>query len=237
MLAERLFEFAEALQSDYERTEIVTLLKQLSAALQAQANNPAGAEFQARVASTRANIEKTLSASSTESFPHSWRLLLKECNLEGFFGSGILKKLDNALTKNALTPTQAAADVKKLADDISSSSDYVDGLVSGLRWFEIRPSLLQAGDFEIDVTIPRPVIDNELGELGEEFKKIDRIIRFFNEVATGSREGARIIGIGSSDPTAYLEAFPATAAAFALATERVVALYGKFWRSESRMLI
>lgn len=227
MLAERLYEFAKALKLDYEKTKVVSLLKAFALNLQNQAGSPTTQQYQTAVSESRAALEKALRSSETRTYPPYWRHLLKECALDGYVGEGLLAKVQGVLSKNNATLPQAATEVQALADSVETSLSRIHGLIAGLDWFEIEPTLLRPGTFEIDISIPRPAIDNELGELGAEFVKLDRIVAFFNELTTGSRDGAKLIGIASSDPSSFLEAFAPTAAAFTLALERAVALYGK----------
>lgn len=227
MLAERLYEFASALQADFSKTDVVSKAELLSNQLRALGQNPTQPTIQTAAAQARTELEKAARASATRQFPPSWKAMLKDCDLERYFGDGLLARVSSILQKNGLTPAQAAQDIKELSDKLKAASDAISGLLSGLDWFEVKPSSLLPGQFEIDVTIPCPAIDNDLSELGSEFVKIGRIVGFFEEITSGSRSGAKIIAIGSSDPTAFIQSHAAAAAAFAIAIERVVAFYGK----------
>ncbi len=69
-------------------------------------------------------------------------------------------------------------------------------------------------------------MDNELGDLSVELRRLNILFGVFSELVTGSRDQFKIRAISSSEFGIFLAALPEVAAAIANALQQVVTLYG-----------
>jgi hypothetical protein len=61
------------------------------------------------------------------------------------------------------------------------------------------------------VLVPRSAVHNGLSEFGKELIVVRKIVRVFQELATGTREDPKINSISSSDLSVFFQLDPETA--------------------------
>lgn len=226
MKTERLLELALDLKADLSQTNIIALIDQLTAALQNQINgsNPAAQQATSQHLKT---IETNLEKSRVNDYPPSWLRELEELKLANYFGSPLMAWIKSILERNQITVHDALNEIKTIRERLSTVSTSLNNLTSSLQDLGFQAEALQPNQYEVAVEIPRPAVKNELGELGKELGKLDRIFSIFSEIATGSRTRFQIRAIASSELSVFLNSVPAGAAMIALAIERMVTVYEK----------
>jgi hypothetical protein len=80
-----------------------------------------------------------------------------------------------------------------------------------------KQSSLEPGTAEVGFLLPRSLFNNHLSDLIRELRDVQRIIRAFSEVATGSVEEVEVRDISTSDPQFFFGLSIATTAALGAA--------------------
>jgi hypothetical protein len=222
MNVERLHAIVNALAEDLAATTAPTLVRQLATALQQSAQDPSQ---QQTASSTRQQLEQALADAPSNEFSPAWRQALEELGVADLFGTALLDQIEAIIARNDITPSAAAAELTPIADRLDQLNTALEQIRSALDFFNIGAEGLEPGEFEIGFLIPRPAVDDELEELGEEFVHLKRVLGPFLELATGTREGVRVRSISSSDFQVFLDSAPAVAALIATTVERLLASY------------
>src|SRR5262249_52893890 len=149
----------------------------------------------------------------------------QEMGLAHSFGAALASRIERAFQTNQVTFNVILGEVEQIQAELENITTNLTNLVNALRFLRLERNSLAPGEFEVAIAIPRAAVDNEFGQLGSEFRKLDQIVGVFTELATGSRERTHINALSTSDLTAFLAVLPQVAVAIADALQRAIALY------------
>ncbi len=116
------------------------------------------------------------------------------------FISNVIAEIDESVRQNPMTPQVT---LNKINELLSKRDAYLKGLrelQTRLREIGIEPRKLEPGEAEVGILIPRALFQSHLAELITELRALNRIIRAFSEIATGTVEPVEIHQISTSDP-------------------------------------
>jgi hypothetical protein len=222
---ERLHAIALELKADLEETQVLSVLEQLAAALQASVQQPAEPSHAQQVGTYRQSLNERLDASRTNDFSDSWRLSLEELGIWDLFGDRLRDQIEEIFRRNEITTSIAAAEIAAINLRLKEAAEAIEKLLVGLEGFNIGSEELALGDFEIGFLIPRGAVDNELKQLGEEFEELGEILGPFSELATGTRPDLEVRSIASSGFQIFLLAAPGLALTMAKVIESLLSSY------------
>lgn len=225
MNAERTLAVAKRLNEDLSRSNLPSLLSQLADALRNAAGNPAEATFQNQIADLRGQVAAAATGSDVETFSPVERQVLAEWGVDEVVGTALAERIEAIFRANTITLATAAEQIPPIASALSTLTEKLGTLISSLEFFGVTAEELAVGEFEIDVLIPRPAVEDALGSLGSEFRQLESILLPFIELTTGSRPPIKIRSIGSSDFTVFLHSLPVTAACVAAGIDKVIRTY------------
>jgi hypothetical protein len=225
MNAERLHAIVLAVRDELLATSVVTMMQQLRDSLQNQVNAPQEPSYQQQVSATLQQLSETLAEAPSNSFPPAWQQTLEEHGVAGLLGEPLAETVQEIFERNQITASVALSEIQELTAQLEALATAVDQLLAGLSHFDVGSEELELGEAEIAVLIPRPAVDDELHQLGDEFIELERLLGPFVELATGSRPPLKVASISSTDFGVYIDMVPEAAAFLAVAVERVVALY------------
>ena len=227
MNTERLNAIAQAVQQDIQKTQSENLLQQLVQHLQNQVNQPNQPQHQQKVSETLANLFQNLDQAPSNNFSPTWIQTIEEIGADGLLGVNLRSKIDEIFSRNQITPSVALEEIKQLYDKVVKLREAISHIISGFNLLNIGADILEEGEAEIGVLVPRDYVKNQLEDFGRELTELNQIFNTFAEVATGSRPSFEIRTISSSDLTVFLDLVPPIAACLAVAVERTIALYKK----------
>lgn len=226
MRAETLFRVTLQIFLDIRDTKSDTYLESLVAALQGLVSDdskPAREKVEAARGELRASLQK----SAFNNISPAELEIISSLDALPLLGQGLIKEVDSAFEGNHVTPALSQAKVEELRSRVVELKSESDQITDSFTFFGLEEDSLVPGEFEIMIAIPGAAVDCELGQFGREAMRLNQVVGVFTELATGSREPAKIRAISSSDLTFYLESIPAVAAMLAVAIERIAALYDK----------
>lgn len=212
---------ALVIKDDLQATGVVATMQQLRDALRNQVNAPQEPTYQQQVSTAL----QQLAEARGHAFPPTWEQALEELGIQGLLGQQLVDAVREIFERNQITPSVALEEIQALTGRLEATVAALDQLLAALSHFRVGSEDLDAGEAEVGILIPRDVIDNELGQLGGEFVELQKLLRPFLEVATGSRPAVEVRAISSTDFGVFLDIAPEAAAFIAVAVERVVALY------------
>lgn len=227
MNVERFHSLLISLRDDIERQRIRERFTALVNALTNQSNQPTEPSYQQTVAATRSELRALLQAAEVNEFPPTWVQAIEEMGIGHLLGERLAAEMEQTFAELASTP----AAIHEWAQQVSQKQEtlwtQITNALAALEYFEVPADTLQPGDFELSLLVPREAVHEHMGELGQEFVNLERIILPFVELATGSRPPLDVKTISSSDFGVILAVGGFAAATIAKAVSEVMDLYLK----------
>jgi len=225
MNVERLHAIARAVKDDLTKTNVETNLQQMINALSQLVNNPQQPQFQQQVAGQREALSKGLRVAPSNDFSPTWRQVLEAIGAASLLGQSILDRIEAVFALNAMTPAVAMQRLQEIMGQLTTMRTAVDQLLSALNVLKIGSEVLEAGECEIGVLIPRAYVHNELPRFISELNEVNEVLGVFDEIVTGSRAPLQINTLSSSDLTIFLAQSSAVGAAVAAAVKFLLDSY------------
>jgi len=226
MNSTKMHAIASAIDEEFKRADTPKLLQAIISNLENQINQPNQAkQFQLQVSTSLNKLYEALADSPIDAFSPAWRDALSELRIAKEFGKKLDQRVRAIFEKNTITPHSAIDELTIIKKEIDGTKNHVSGLVSSLTYFGIGEDVLQSGEAEVGVIIPRMYVQNNLKNFGSELIELEKILLVFTELVTGSREPIKIRQISSSELSVFLDHIPETCACLAIAIERIVELY------------
>lgn len=226
MNAERLHALADKLRAELDLGS-PQALNELVEAVRNSVQDPSNAGHQQAASDSRRRVGEILADAPSNSFSPALRQSLEEMGIAHLLGEALQEHVEEILARNEITPSAAAEELSPIAEELLNLDAGVNQLRTGLEQFNIGAEELDPGEFEIGFLVPRREVDNNLKQLGKEFKELDGILGPFLEISTGARPNVPVRSISSSDFQVLLDSLPATAALLMTAVERLISAYDK----------
>jgi hypothetical protein len=204
MNAERLHAIANVIRDDLQTTNAISLLQQLSSALQKQINSPQEPTHQTQVAEYLNKLTGALEDAPSNQFPPTWKQALEDLGGAELFGSVLAARIREVFSRNQITAVVAREEIDEITKRLEAFQEAINQIRSGFSKLRIGAEELDPASAELGVLIPREFVDNELDEFPDELDELHGIFSVFSEVATGSRPGFPIRSISSSDLSVFL---------------------------------
>jgi hypothetical protein len=220
-----MYGVAAALHDEFEKTDVVALLKQLRDSLQNQVSNPGQPAYQQQVSDTLQKLDAILGAAASNNLSPAWELAADEIGALALMGSRLKSRVTEVFSRNQITPSIAHKEVAQIVENVQGLESALAEFVSSCEKLGVKIESLEAGECELGLLLPRELVKNKLEGFAKELERINRTLGPFSELATGSRPGYDIRSVSSSDLTVFLSLVPKVAACLAVAIERVVELY------------
>ncbi len=203
MNAERLRGIVDLILAVEGRHSIQNILNQALQNLTNIAQNPANQQFQNDFS---ANLERlrTGFAGALSEFTPAQLKLLYEIGAKPYFIDNFPSEIGAWMQENPLTPSVTQ---QKLQTFVSQRNEYIQRITQlrdGLEFIGMKATALESGDAELAILLPRELFANEFDELVKKLRDVNRVIRAFSEVATGSVEPITVRQISTSDPQFFL---------------------------------
>lgn len=224
---ERFHAIAIALKHELHDANVPGLVRQLADGLRQMVQDPAQPGYQQTVSNLRRQLDEALETVPSDTYSPAWRQSVDELGVSDVFGANLRAQINEIFGRNEITPSAAADEIEQLAGRLDQLSSELDRLLGGLEYLDIGAEELEAGQFEIGFLIPRGEVNEELVELGEEFKQLSRLLGPLLEVATGSRPQLEVRSISSSSFQVFLASGSAVALAMAKTLESLITSYEK----------
>ncbi len=213
-----------ALIAEFDSIGTIGHLQSVEAALQASISQPSeetAIEFKKKYK----NILDVLAESGSNFEAPTRRMIYAEIRAIDNIGLVLSNRIKESFSSNNVTPSSALAELIKIREGVVEFYSNISVLEGQLNDLDIEYDELEAGEFEIGISIPKDMFSSGIDELGKELKLINELSRTFSEVAGEDTTSTTLKTISSSEWQIFLDSMPATALLLATAVERIVALY------------
>ncbi|HUP70652.1 MAG TPA: hypothetical protein VM142_12685 [Acidimicrobiales bacterium] len=183
MNAERLHAIALAVRGDLQESSAVATMQALRDALRNQVTAPQEPSYQQQVATSLGQLLDALAAAPSNDFPPIWQQAVKEFGIDDLLGQQLASVVREVFSRNQITLAVAQQEIEALTTRLEALAAGVEQLLGGLSFFGVGAEVLEAGEVEVGVLIPRPAVDNELGRLGAELIDLQKLFGPFLELA------------------------------------------------------
>jgi len=224
MNAERLHALVLKVSEELVRTRAVDLLAAISSALQQVVGGQVG-PGQKRLGDAVTEFRNQMTESQVDTWSPAFLELLEEIGYRDFLGQKLLERVNQILASNEITPSLANEQIDAIRRRLEGLREACTAIKAGFETLSISSDTLVPGECEVGVLIPRIAVENDLGELADEFTEIEFIIRTAREIVTGETEQVIVRTISSSDFSVFIAEHAATAAFLAAMVERLLATY------------
>jgi hypothetical protein len=214
-----------SLTEEFNKTNIVNLLTNLSAYMQNMVSQPQVPQHQQNVSQLKADLILKLRGTRINDFSPLWKEHLKEIGFEGLYGYELADKIDGIFAQNKMTISVAHQEIANIHQRLSVLVTCINRLVSDLKTLNIGFEKLQDGRSEFEILIPRMAINQDIEQFADEVMEIKRIIDDFNELIIGSRPEIKLKTIASSDYSILLDIFPKVGVGLLTAISLIITTY------------
>lgn len=203
-----LIDFMLKLESEYQiQNQLTAATNNLNGIVQEPQQPQHQTQFSEALAALQAK-----SVSLREMLEPGQIALLDEIGASQFFVDDLSAQISYWMQNNPLTPVVTQ---KNLNEFKAKRQEYIRNITQlrdSLQAIGIQASVLQPGDAEIGILLPRPLFDNKFEQLIKELDHIKFMLRAFSELATGAAEPIEVRQISSSNPLFFLGISPETIA-------------------------
>lgn len=166
-------------------------------------SNPGHAAFQQQYVSRLAELQNAWTSLVTTFEPREAELV-REIGGGPFFLDDLPNEIEEIARSNPHTPAVTQQFLSQRAGSRSTYLQNLRQLQDRLREIGVKVEPLAPATAEIGLLVPRTLFHNVLDEFVKELATLNRVIRAFSEVATGSAEPVEVRQISTSDPTFFL---------------------------------
>lgn len=198
MLVGKLHFALFAINREYTGFKIIENITALHAALSQSASAPTAENATKFKNSLKATRELLSNCDSNNAHP-TLRMVFDEISATNKLGKGLLKKIEIVLNDNSLTPALAVTGIAKLLEEARTFHNNITLLVKHFRILNLELDVLEPGNYEFGVLLPKKSFDPNLDILMEQFKELNRALKNFYELADDVQTNIKLRTIGSSD--------------------------------------
>ena len=200
MHAERLnLIFSEILADDGKNNHIQKLTD-LKTAIENRISNPNDPNTENAVSENLKTLLDSLDASETNNFHPISRKIIDELNLEVLIASNIKERVENSLNNNMID-TDKKNEIDTLISEINEKKTAITEASSGFQKVGIGTDKLENLECELNFSIPRDFVNNDLKSFGTEINKLNVLLQSMSEVLKEEHRGFKIRNISSTDLT------------------------------------
>lgn len=176
-------------------------------ALESLSSNPGDHGSQVALTSSLDNLYNTISTVVDAYDPAELDRMI-EIGAGPYFTHAMPDRIRAMIAANPMSPATALEDVRTLSEQRKVYIDRVVETEKGIDSFVPYSRHLSPGESDIGFELPRSMFDNEFKDFISELRTLQRIMRVFSEVETGSVPEIKLGQISSSDPLIFLHAPP-----------------------------
>jgi hypothetical protein len=204
MNAERLRGIVDFLLGVEEKEHFQDKLNNLRSATDALVGNPADQNAQRNAATALGELETAVN-SFYDALSPAQQKNITEAKAGEYFSRAMAAELSSTFAKSGMTPAVVQQQIQKLIQNRQEYLDLLRTTQSNLDLLGIRENVLVPGEVEIGFVIPRELFGDNLGDLQDELKTLNSIIRTFYEISNITPEPVVVRQVSTSDFVIFLE--------------------------------
>ncbi len=225
MNVEKLHAIALEIKADIEQAQIVQLLQQMTTHLQNVVNQPQQPQHQEQLSKTRKSLNNKLDNSVVNNFSPAWSQSVEELGMNEIIGATLSKKINLIFSENKITPQVALKEIQQLHGSVNTLQSSLTQMIAGFTHFKIGHDVLEPGEGELGILLPRAYLDNRFDKLGKEIKELNSIFSVLSEVGTGTVETFKLRSLSTTDPFITLGVGLGVLSTIAIAVKPIISAY------------
>ena len=216
MDASRLRSVAESLLKDEDQLGLTAKLQVIVTGLANMSSQPGQPAYQTQLSQALQELEATRARLRVNDDP-VFAEYVDAIAAKPYFTGDMIEAVRQSISSNGMTPATAQQQMQKLLTDRTQYVTSLKALVDALKIVKVETESVRPGEAEVGFRIPRELFKNELDGWIGELRQIDRVVRAFSELATGSVAPIEVGELSSTNPLIFLLLAPSTAGAIAKA--------------------
>lgn len=216
MDASRLRSVAESLLKEEDALGLTAKLQAITNSLMNMSSQPGQPAYQTQLSQALQELEMSRAGLRVSHDP-VFAEYVDAIAATPYFTEAMIDTVKQSIANNGMTPATAQQQIQKLLTDRTQYVTSIKTLVDALKIVKIETENVQPGEAEVGFRLPRELFKNELDGWIVELRQIERVVRAFAELATGSVAPIEIGELSSTDPLIFLLLAPSTAGAIAKA--------------------
>jgi hypothetical protein len=182
------------------------------------------------------NLENHFASSAVNSYPPSKLKILNSINGLGFCGNNAMHEILQIVQSNKFyNPTDKAAELTNFNNLLNEFNSKIAAEINSLTNLGIKPFLLTDNKFEVGVILSEHITKNEIKKIQEYLEEWHKLLKYLNEITSGSHENPKISTLGTTDSLEiYFENTLETASCVATAIDRITAIYQREKRANDQ---
>jgi hypothetical protein len=144
--------------------------------------------------------------------------------------------ISDIFSRNQITPSIALTELKPVQQRVTAVNQALSQLLPALHELKIGKEVLEPGQSELGILIPRRFVHNKLDEFGKELTELNKMFGVFSELVTGSREAFPVRGISSTDLSVFLGLLPQVAVCIFIGLDKILDVYKKILEIKAKRI-
>lgn len=195
----RLRGIVELLLSQNQRHKIDRYLGEVESHINNLAGNPQNPGFQTELSAALGRLSAAFHRMQEE-FEPAQAKAIDEIGGHDAFIRDVPGAFGSIINENPLTPAVARDRINQIVAERRAFIDTLTQLNEKLNAIGVEALELDGSEAEIGFLIPRSMFENHLEKMIKELRNINRVLRAFSELETGSAEPVEVKTISTSDP-------------------------------------
>ena len=212
MNAEQLYTIASTVVEDVTDSDIISKFAGLQNNLNTLASNPGDEKVQQSVETLKGELYASMDALGKKRWPAGVQQTIEQLGGGILISDEIREEIQNLFQTVSMTPVTVRDRINIIRSEIASFIDKLNALIAAFQALNIEEELLEPGEVELGVLIPREEIKNKLESFAIEVSNFDKIFKNFSVVAVGTREEFNLTYISASDLKFFIRPSAKTAA-------------------------
>lgn len=216
MNLERFHALAKTLSDDISAFNYEQELVQLAGHLLSRNSEPGNSAHATNADKALIRLREELPRlPSTHRIPPAWNAYITEYHLDRLVGAKLIDQIMEIFQRHAVTPTMVASEIMSLAENVKIDRARLANILESFKHFGVEIDVPEPGACEMGYWIPRQAIQENMIEFGEEVVAAGKLVKVFEEIATGSAAPPKLHSLSTSDYTFIFSVDSVTCAYFA----------------------
>ena len=210
MIASRLVEIANDLQSEESRHELVSLLN--SARQLSQVRDSIGeTRYQTTAREIRSKAEHIIENNIFNYYPKDTLSHIENSDLSKLLPYRVANFILLSLPPHNMANASSSSEFNLYIQAVQSALSHVIGMLNFTTALRVESYSVKEGYASFRLLLPGKNFENEFGKLASKITPFDQLFQSISELYTKKRTSPEIIYISTSDPSFYMQWLPEAA--------------------------
>lgn len=226
MNTEQLYIVSETLKDSFKEANVRQHISTIMQGLNNQISQPNPAHLE-QVSKELKALKSSIAESHLIRIPQTWNSVIEDIDMADLIGFGIYDQVNNSIKESQPLLTDAVKNIQLLLTRIKKIENAFEQLNTSFETLGIEGNLLEEGEAELSVLLPREIFSNDFEKFLNEGKIVDRLVKTISEIEVGKPEVATVKQLSTSDPLILLGLSAVTLLPILKCIETIIDIYQK----------